>query len=126
MAKDTFFELSGADEFREAIRRNPKKILELVGRFLTRGLAEYKRVIIRNPWRVGMAGGGAPVQTGNLRDTHITEVSPFEGRIYPSAPYSEAVHKKRPWLDYAEAQARPNIDKLEAELLQDIVADLAK
>lgn len=126
MAKDTFFELSGADEFREAIRRNPKKILELVGRFLTRGLAEYKRVIIRNPWRVGMAGGGAPVQTGNLRDTHITEVSPFEGRIYPSAPYSEAVHKNRPWLDYTEAQARPNIDKLEAELLQDIVADLAK
>lgn len=126
MAENTFFELKGADEFREAIRRNPAKILELVGRFITRGLAEYKRVLIRNPWRVGMSGGGAPVQTGNLRDTHITEVSPFAGRIYPTAPYAESVHKRRPWLDYAKDTAQPNIEKLEGELLQDIVADLAK
>jgi hypothetical protein len=126
MAEQSFFELKGAEEFKEAIRRNPQKILDLVGRFITRGLAEYKRIIIRNPWRVGMAGGGAPVQTGNLRDTHITEVSPFAGRIYPSAPYMKAVHKKRPWLDYAKETATPNIEKLEGELLQDIVADLAK
>lgn len=126
MAKETFFELKGADEFKEAIRRNPQKILDLVGRFITRGLAEYKKIIIRSPWRIGMSGGGAPVMTGNLRDTHITEVSPFAGRIYPSAPYSQAVHKKRPWLDYAKDTASPNVEKLEAELLQDIVADLAK
>lgn len=126
MAEETFFELKGADEFKEAIRRNPRKILDLVGRFITRGLAEYKKIIIRNPWRVGMSGGGAPVQTGNLRDTHITEVSPFQGSIRPSAPYKEAVHKKRPWLDYAKETASPNVEKLEQELLQDIVADLAK
>lgn len=126
MAEDTFFELKGADEFREAIRRNPQKILDLVGRFITRGLSEYKRILIRSPWKIGMSGGGAPVDTGNLRDTHITEVSAWQGSIRPSAPYSEAVHKKRPWLDYAKETASPNIDKLEAELLQDIVADLAK
>lgn len=120
------FNLSGAEEFKEAIRRNPQKIIDLVGRFITRGLAEYKRVIIRNPWRIGMTGGGAPVATGNLRDTHITETSPFEGRIYPSAPYSQSVHNRRPWLDYAKETASPQIEGLERELLKDLVADLAQ
>lgn len=120
------FEINGVEEFKKAIARNPAKILALVGRFITRGLAEYKKVIIRNPWRLGMAGGGAPVDTGNLRDTHLTLVSPFEGRIYPTASYTLAVHKKRPWLDYAYEKADASIEGLERELLSDIVKDLAK
>jgi hypothetical protein len=124
--KYTAFEINGAEEFREAIRRNPQTILDLVGKFIIRGLAEYKRIIIRSPWRMGMAGGGAPVATGNLRDTHLTETTSFDGRIYPTASYSEAVHKTRPWLDYATTTADPAVEKLEQELLSDIVADLAK
>lgn len=116
----------GFEEMRRAIARSPGKTLDAVGRFIIRGLSEYKKGIIRNPWRIGMSGGGAPVDTGNLRDTHVTETTSFEGRIYPTAPYAEKVHENRPWLDYVTINADGAIKEHQKVLLDSIVGDLKK
>lgn len=125
-----------------AIHENPQRVRTEVGKFLVRGIAAYNRVIIRNPWRVGMTGGGAPVRTGNLRDTHLRQIDAFEARIGPDAelggkaPYAAYVHgieghprkrayALRPWLDYAFATADNEIRELEAGLLDTIVRGLA-
>lgn len=116
----------GADEFRRALDRNPKLILSESKKFIQRALSKYKSGIINNPWRIGMSGGGAPVLTGNLRDTHLTELSELEGLIYPDASYAKYIHKNRPWLDYVFENKMPDIEKLEKELGAIIVNDLAK
>lgn len=120
------FKLNGYDEFKKAIKNEPDVVKKTANKFLVRGLAVFKRLIIRNPWRIGMSGGGAPVLTGNLRDTHMTEVSPWQGRVYPTAPYANAVHKNRPWLDYAKENAKDDIDKLQADFLKEVTSALAK
>src|SRR5437868_6512374 len=86
------YKIEGLDEFERAIRKNPQYVKERGNLFITRGLAEYRRVIMRSPWRKGESGGGAPVATGNLRDTHQQQVSNLEGRIYPTASYAKYVH----------------------------------
>lgn len=122
---------------RSAIQRAPIKVKEYVGRFLTQGMAEYNKIIIRNPWRMGQSGGGAPTDTGNLRDTHHRKVSAWEAMIYPTAPYAPYVHglkgfarkrsyQLRPWLDYAQTQADGVIKEKERELLTNIVTNLAQ
>jgi len=108
-----------------AIRRNPQVTLTEVGKFIARGIAVYNRGIIHSPWRVGMTGGGAPVATGNLRDTHGKTVSQWSASIYPRANYAEAVHKSRPWLDHVFTTNQQEIEKLEQDLLDKITADLA-
>jgi len=123
---------NGIAELRRAVRRNPRKTVSEISKFLTRGIAAYNRQIIRRPWKIGQRGGGAPVDTGNLRDTHRREMLPFEARIYPTAPYAEAVHKgltarhPRPWLDYAKQEAEPEIERLSDTMLHNIVRDLAR
>lgn len=122
----------GFKELRAAVRRNPRKTVQEVGKFLARGIAVYNRQIIRDPWRLGQTGGGAPVDTGNLRDTHRREVRDWSARIYPTAPYAMDVHegtsfmKARPWLDYAMDRGKREIDQLEQTMLNNIVADLAR
>ena len=98
-----------------AVYRNPVKVRHEVSKFLSRGIAVYNRGIVRSPWQMGMfftsGGGGAPVATGNLRDTHRREVSPWQAKIYPTAPYAGYVHEgtrylhKRPWLDWVQQQS---------------------
>ena len=84
-----------------------------------------------------MSGGGTPVDTGNLRDTHKRQISGFTGRIYPTAPYAAYVHdiegyprkrsyQLRPWMDYVFKDKMKEIKELEQKLLKNIVADLAK
>jgi hypothetical protein len=130
------YEIQGLKEFEAAIRRNPQYVIQRTNVFLVRGLAEYRRVIFRQPWSKGASGGGAPVSTGNLRDTHQQEISNLEARIYPTAPYAKYVHgipgiartrsyQLRPWLDYAFDTARPAIDDHQRELVDDIVKNLA-
>lgn len=117
---------------REAVRRNPQMVLSETKKFLTRGIAAYNRIIIRNPWRIGSNVGGAPVDTGNLRDTHRREIATWEARIKPTARYSESVHEgtsklvSRPWLDFAKQEADGEIRQLETDLLNNVVADLAR
>lgn len=110
----------------QAIRRNPQTVAREVGKFLARGIAVYNRGIIRSPWRVGMSGGGAPVKTGNLRDTHKKTVTPWSAKITPNASYAAAVHKNRPWLDYVFDTSKQEIEKLQIDLLEEITKDLAK
>lgn len=133
---DFFFELRGITELQAAVRRNPQRVRDEAGKFLTRGIAAYNRVIMRNPWRRGMSGGGAPVKTGNLRDTHRREVRPWDARIYPTAPYAPYVHgvkgfarrrsyQLRPWLDFAKETADREVEGYERDMLKAIVDDLA-
>jgi hypothetical protein len=127
--------VKGLEELQKAVKKFPEKTKELAGKFIVRGLAEYKRTIINNPWRMGMSGGGAPSASGNLAQTHKTQVSPWEGSIFPTAPYAPYVHgiegfprkrsyALRPWLDYSVQQNEDKINELQQKLLEDIVAAL--
>lgn len=119
----------GFAEFRKALERNPTKVKNEAKNFIQRALAKYRSGIQNDPWRIGMSGGGSPVLTGNLRDSHFTEIEDFRGSISPDedkASYGKYVHKKRPWLDYVFKQKMPDVEKLEGEMLDNIVRDLAK
>lgn len=133
---DFSIEFRGLHELQAAVRRNPHRVLSEVGKFLVRGMAAYNRVILRNPWRRGSSGGGVPVATGNLRDTHRREFEPWSARIYPTAPYAPYVHglkgfarrrtyALRPWLDFAKEQSDKEIRELEMQMVEAIIRDLA-
>lgn len=130
-------EIIGIKELRAAIKRNPQKVLTEARNFLTRGLASYKAGIIRSPWKMGGTGGGAPVKTGNLRDTHQTNIKGLIGTIGPTAKYASYVHgikgfprkrsyQLRPWLDYVRETKDRDVRDLYIGMLKNIVADLAK
>lgn len=143
-------EFIGLKELIAAIRRNPQKVLDSGRTFLSKGITTYKRAIIRNPWRMGGSGGGAPVsndprysrrhqlqRSGNLRDTHQTEINGLQAKIYPTAKYAPYVHgiegwprkrsyQLRPWLDYAKKTQAGVIQELYRVMLREITEDLAK
>lgn len=130
----------GAKELKAAIDRNPRNVVKQAKTFLVRGLAEYKKVVIRSPWTTDRSGGGAPVATGNLRDVHITRIADMRGTYgpyIPMAPYAPYVHgiegmprkrtyKLRPWLDYAKEKADSKVEKHYQDMLRNISGDLAK
>lgn len=129
-------DIHGLKELQNAIRRNPQHTRDEVGKFLQRGIAVYNRIIIRSPWRMGQSGGGAPVDSGNLRDTHRREMRPWSASIFPTAPYAPYVHgiegfarrrsyQLRPWLDHAQETGDREIRQLEGDMLQSIVTGLA-
>lgn len=132
MAKNV--EWIGLKDLQRAVRRNPRKVLSEARRFLTRGIAEYKRSIIRDPWRIGGTGGGAPVRTGNLRDTHYTQVNRLSASIGPDPfiRYAKFVHRgtrrmpARPWLDYAKKTKQDAVESHYRQMLKNIVRDLAR
>jgi len=126
----------GIKELKAAIDRNPEKIKTQAGTFLARSIAAYKSGINNNPWRRGGSGGGAPVKSGTLRDTHRTKISGFEARIGPNtqrAPYARFVYfgtrymkPGRPWLEYVKRTKDSEVQNLYHAMLDEIVADLAK
>jgi len=131
--------IKGLEEFKSAIQRNPRVTLTEASKFLVKSIAEYNRSIIRNPWAVGGSGGGAPVDTGNLRDTHRREVNRLSASIFPTASYAKYVHgrregevnkgngvKSRPWLDYAVKSKDKIIQMYGEQMLKEIVNNLAK
>ena len=127
--------LLGMKEFELALARNPLLIKTELKLFIQRALAKYTEGILRNPWAVGATGGGSPVLTGNLRDTHVTEIGNFEGRIYPNtnkAPYALFVHegtgkmKARPWLDYVKKSKNSEILELEKQMMDKLIKDLSR
>jgi len=128
------FEIKGDDELIRAIQRNPQKTREEVGKFLPRVIAIYNRSIIRNPWKMGMSGGGSPADTRNMIDQHHREIKQMEARIYvdESVNYRWYVHegtmrmKERPWLNYAMDSNKSEVKQLQGELLKELVKDLAK
>jgi len=120
------FKTKGLKELQKAFKRNPKKTKSEISSFLVHAIRVYNKGIIRRPWRVGQSGGGAPVDTGMLRDTHKKKIKRMEAVIYPTRPYAEAVHKDRPWLDYVFNKSMGEIKKLEDKMLKNITIDLAK
>ena len=122
----------GLEAFRRAIARNPAVVIKESKDFLVRAMALYKKEIRSRPWQAGAkSGGGVPIDTGNLRDTHRTEISKLSAKLYPTANYAKYVHEgtsrvdARPWLDHAKnAQAR-NVQELEGRLLDRITRKLA-
>lgn len=128
------YEWIGLNELKLAIKRNPQKVIDETKKYLTRGIAEYKRGIINNPWKINKSGGGSPVRTGNLRDLHLTQIGTMEAFIGPNVratPYAVFVHQGtrkmqgRPWLEYVKVDKMTNIEKLYREFLKNIVNDLA-
>lgn len=123
-------------DIKAAFKRNPRVVVKKAKIFFVRGLAEYRKIIYRSPWRMGMAGGGAPTRSKNLRDTHVQRYGNLEAEIYPTAPYAPYVHgiegfprkrtyQLRPWLDYAKKEGDPNVEKHAITLLTDIRNQLA-
>jgi hypothetical protein len=122
-----------------AVDRNPEKILSEVRNYFVKAINIYNQSIVRSPWRMGMSGGGAPVATHNLRDSHRKEIHKWEARIFPDqnvakyAPYVHGIegfprkrsYQLRPWLDFAKEKQRPLVEQLEFNMLKNIVNNLA-
>ena len=146
MGRNFDIKINGVKEFERALKRNPKTTTLEVKTFISRALAEYRRGIYNNPWRVGGGGGGVPVKTYGLKDAHITEYGKMTGRIYVRKAHSKNkkgraittdkygfyVHegtrkmKARPWLDYVFKNKNNKIINLQVNLLNKIVKGLAK
>src|SRR6056297_1676493 len=90
----------GIESFKRAINRNPRTTVNELRKFFIRAKAKYTKTIIRNPWQVGGSGGGTPVDTGALRDSHQsgTKLKKFSLEIGPDervAPYAKYVHGRK-------------------------------
>jgi len=123
--------IEGLKELSLAIQKNPKLVISQGREYMRKGIAEYMRTIRGTPWRVGGSGGGAPVDTGNLKDSHLPPVygtwqSEIRANNTENADYANAVHKKRPWLDYAKDKNAGKIKDLQDDLLKQIVDGLKK
>lgn len=122
----------GLKEFQKALDRNPELVKKELADFFSRATARLKSGLWNNPWRIGGSGGGIPVLTGNLRDTHATEIKDFQARIYPTSDYAKFVHggtskmEARPWLDFIQKEKAPEIKELAKKMLENITKDLAK
>lgn len=126
----------GFKELEKAIKRNPRTVLDQTRSFLQRSMALYRSGIQNNPWRVGESGGGAPVDTRNLLQSHAVVYENFKASIGPSrnnqVSYAPFVHEgtkrmtARPWLDYAQQNNEQGVQRLYQELLKNIVIDLAR
>ena len=134
---DFTFTIDGLSELQDNIKRNPQVVKDVVNKFLVRATAKYKSIILNNPWRMGMSGGGAPTATGNLRDTHETVIKTWEAYITPTAPYAKYIHgvdgyprkrsyQLRPWLEYAFNEGQRDVEKLESDMMDEILRALAK
>lgn len=125
----------GMDQFKKALERNPNKVKDELGKFFIKAIASYKSGIINNPWHMNANSGGSPVATGNLRDMHKSLIKPWQAVIGPDeneVRYAKYVHDgtkrmhARPWLDFVKKDRDQEVKKLEQQMLQNIVSDLAK
>lgn len=144
MSNNLTIKINGVKEFGRAIKRNPQKTIDELGRFFVKAKAKLTATIIRNPWSVGGSGGGVPVDTGALRDSHQSgsKIEKFRLIVGPDervAPYAKYVHgrgygevnsktgvKSRPWLNYALNRNEKEIRKLADNMLKNLVKDLAR
>lgn len=128
-------EIKGIKELLKAFSKNPEVVRKESGKLMVRAKAEYMRIIMRSPWQLGGHGGGAPVKTGNLRDTHVQRITDFSLIISPEPTkrdpnYADYVHEgtsrmsARPWLDYAVQQAEEKVNHLINEMTSNIIKNL--
>lgn len=126
----------GVRQLKSAFNRNPNLVKSEARKSMQRAMAHYKRGIIRSPWTLQSSGGGAPVASGNLRDTHQTRVRPFKSEIAPdihgSARYAEYIirgtrrMKARPYLAYVKRQQAPKVEAEFRGMLKIITKDLSR
>ena len=119
-----------------AFSRSPEMMRTEGLRMMNRINVGLQRQIIRNPWRIGGAGGGVPVDSKSLRQSHRYEVKPEQVKISvdqaKAKAYGWAVHEgtskmqARPWLDYSLEREEQNIKNLADDFLNRVVAYLAK
>lgn len=119
-----------------AFNRNPQQMKTEGLRMMNRIKTGLQKQIIRNPWRIGGAGGGVPVNTTSLRGSHRYEVQPYQAKISvdqaKADKYGWYVHEGtsrmhgRPWLDYSLEREQANIKNLASDFLKRIVHNLAK
>ena len=125
-------ELKGEEELKKAILRNPRVVKREVGNYLVRAMAKLTSGIKQRPWQVGGSGGGTPVDTGRLLQSHKKLFKPLSAILKPDTKYDKYVHegtkrmKARPWLDWVAQDKKKDIEKLQDKLLSNIVKDLAK
>lgn len=93
-------------------------ITDELKKLFVRVLAVYDKTIKTSPWRVGMTGGGVPVKTGKLRDSHTKNITATFATIGPRTSYANTVHEGtskregRPWLEYAVSQNMRKVNEL--------------
>ncbi len=120
------FDPNSIRALREAYARSPEVVKSEANKFLSRGIAEYNKVLLRNPWTTTSKGGGIPVDTMNLRDTHQRAIETWQAWIRPTADYAIYVHEgtkkmsPRPWLEYAKEKADKEIIVLQNQMLESI------
>lgn len=129
--------IANLSRVQSALKQSPDIVLGETRDFLVRAAAEVRRVIFNDPWRVGMSGGGVPVNTGNLRQSHRTSFFDWSAAIGPDtnqAPYAGKVHdgdrrrgiRARPWLVYAEGKAKPAVEALGRDMVRRITEAVAR
>jgi hypothetical protein len=123
--------IKGIKEFEAAIKRHPEAARAELNTFFIRAQDKLRSRIRNNPWRMGQSGGGAPVDTGNLRDGmigagksplaelknrekdgagHVYERNAMSLRIYPTASYAKYVHGIEGYPRKRSYQLRPWLD----------------
>lgn len=124
--------IKGLKELEAAVKRFPGEARTELSRFFQRGLAVYRSGVKNNPWKVGGRGGGSPVRTGGMRDSHTEKIEPFRAYIRPTTNYAMFVHegtykmKARPWLDWVKRDKQKEINQLSVNMLDNLVKMLAK
>jgi len=134
-------ELKNLARVQRAMKKSPEIMRDESRDFLVRAMAAVRRIIWNEPWRMAsgeaLIAGGVPVAAingGNLRQSHRTDFFDFKATIGPDiavAPYAEFVHEgtmkmeARPWLNFAEEQAAPEVNALARDILKRVVAGIA-
>jgi len=122
---------TNADSFIRAINTTGPTMRDRARVFFTRARAEYDRILLRSPWRIGGSPGGVPTDTKSLRDTLQREVTSEYLRITPTQAYAGWVHdgtskmEARPFFDHAKQAADARIRHHEDQLLAALQSHLA-
>lgn len=125
---------SDLEALRRAFNNSPDTMKKHSDRLITKIDRETKKIMFRNPWEIGGSGGGVPVDTKYLRQSHQSRRSPYEMKIWVpgSHPYASYVHEgtrkmeARPWMDYAADKVEGSIDGEIRTFLDSVVSDLSK
>ena len=122
-----------SEKLTRAIQKFPQEVKDATDIFLVRASSFYKSSIVQSPWRLSSAGGGSPLDSGNLKKSHEYKIEPFKLVISVNerkSPYASFVHdgtykmQERPWLDYAVKTQENKINSEAKELLQRVTDEL--
>jgi len=105
------------DRWKRLIDKSPQEVTYEAGNFITTVERLFQKTMRNKPWQVNGSGGGIPVATGNLRDTHQFIKQHFRLEVIPTAEYAGYVHegtrkmRARPWLRYTAEVTESDITK---------------